>query len=203
MPLKVEDTPAVEGAIRRAIHARANIRRFLPEPIARDVVRGLLDCAVQAPNHRRTLPWRFLVVDKPGPLRATLADLSYEAALGNALNQDDGARARAEAKRKEILDTPLLVFAYSTPGRTEEETRENYAAVCCAVQNLLLAAVEEELAGGWSTGGLSTHPRVREVIGADPSWDLVGLLYIGKPVPDLPVRQRQPAHAHTRWLSDN
>lgn len=193
----------VEGAVRTAIRSRMNVRRFTGKAVERDIIQRLLDCAVQAPNHRRTLPWRFLVVDKPGLLREKLAELSYEAALGKTASADDAAQARATAKKQEVFDTPVLIFAYSVPGRFEEETKENYASVCCAVQNLMVAAVEEGLASGWSTGGLSTHPRVRELIGADPSWDLVGLLYLGRPLPDGPARAPRPGAADcTRWLSD-
>jgi hypothetical protein len=47
----------------------------------------------------------------------------------------------------------VLILAYSTLGRDEHETRENYAAVACAMQNIQLAAIEEGLVSGWSTGG--------------------------------------------------
>ncbi len=34
-------------------------------------------------------------------------------------------------------------------------TLENYATSCCAVQNMALAAVAEDLYLDWSTGGLT------------------------------------------------
>ena len=75
-------------------------------------------------------------------------------------HDEQRARARAIAAA-EVANAPVLVLAYSVPGRDEHETRENYAAVACALQNMQLAAVEEGLVSGWSTGGFVRDPAVR------------------------------------------
>src|SRR5947209_17560390 len=95
-----------ERPVQSIIANRRTIRRFEAEPIPRDVLERVLDAAVQAPNHRRTQPWRFFVLDRGGPARQAVADLAYEAALERAAVVDDAARQRAEAKRQEVLTTP-------------------------------------------------------------------------------------------------
>ena len=40
-------------------------------------------------------------------------------------------------------------------GENNQMTLENYATSCCAVQNMALAAVAEDLYLDWSTGGLT------------------------------------------------
>jgi nitroreductase len=45
-----------------AIHERTSVRRFRPDPVPREVVEQLLECAVRAPNHKLTEPWRFAVL---------------------------------------------------------------------------------------------------------------------------------------------
>lgn len=198
-------TAVASRPVAAAIAARRTIRAFHPEPIEREVITRLLDAAVQAPNHRRSAPWRFFVVDRPGRRRDTLAELAREATLAKVSPgpPDAAALDRAGKRYHEVRTTPLIVLAYSTPGRGPFETRENYAAVCCAVQNFSLAAVEEGLASGWSTGGLAGHPRLAEVVGAETDWDLVGILYVGRPLPsDAPVQQRAPSAIFTRWLTD-
>jgi nitroreductase len=193
-----------ERPVQNLIANRRTIRRFQPEPVPRETLERLLSAAVQAPNHRRTQPWRFFVLDRDGPVRQAVANLSYEAALERAAVVDDAARGRAEAKRQEILNTPVVMIVYATPGRDEETTQENYAAVACGVQNLMLAALEEGLVSGWSTGGLAKHPKLRELIGAEPDWQLVALLYLGRPEMDGPsLPPRQNTHIdYTRWLGD-
>jgi nitroreductase len=192
------------GPDQQAIFARRSIRKFTDQPIERGVVERLLDAAAQAPNHRLTRPWRFFVLDRAGPMRDRLAQLAADVAL-RAIPEprDAAARARAEAKGQEIASVPLLVLAYSVPGRDSDESRENYAAVACAMQNLQLAALEYGLVSGWSTGGITRVPELQELLGADPEWQLVGALYAGYPDPgSIPTRARPGAAAFTRWLCD-
>ena len=192
------------GPVQKAIFARRSIRTFTDRPVERAVVERLLDAATQAPNHRLTRPWRFFVLDRPGQMRDRLAQLAEDVAWRSLPEpRDERARARARAKAAEILAVPVLIIAYSVPGRDADETRENYAAVACALQNLQLAAVEEGLASGWSTGGITRAPEFREVLGAEPGWELVGALYVGYPTSQtLPARERPGAATFTRWLCD-
>jgi nitroreductase len=57
-----------------AIQRRTSVRRFRPDPVARDTIARLLECAVRAPNHKLTEPWRFAVLT--GEARARFADLT-------------------------------------------------------------------------------------------------------------------------------
>ena len=88
-----------------------------------------------------------------------MAQLAYDNQFARSGNHEN-----ANGSRQRVLDAPALIYVYSIPGDNEEMTHENYAAACCAVQNLLLAAVAEGLAGDWSTG--QRHPS--PTIGGDP-----------------------------------
>ena len=194
---------ALDRPVLRAIHARRSVRAFAPKPVERQTTERLLDAAVQAPNHRLTRPWRFFVLDSAGATRDQLGQIAEDLAF-QAMPEprDEQARVRARSRSEEVRSVPVLVLAYSVPGRDEHESRENYAAVACALQNLQLAAVEEGLVGGWSTGGFPRSAAVREAVGADSSWEFVGAVYLGYPSDTAkPVRERTGAHDFTRWLS--
>ena len=45
-----------------AIQRRTSVRRFRPDPVPREVIARLLECALYAPNHKLTEPWRFAVL---------------------------------------------------------------------------------------------------------------------------------------------
>jgi nitroreductase len=192
------------GPVQQAIFGRRSVRKFVRQSVDRTVIARLLDAAAQAPNHRLTRPWRFFVLDGPGPMREELARLAAEAALaGMPEPRDDAARARAQSKAEEIAHVPALVIAYCVPGRHAEETRENYAAVACALQNLQLAAFEEGLVTGWSTGGITRDPALKTLLGAEHAWEMVGAVYLGYPEPaSVPTRERPGAADFTRWLND-
>ena len=45
-----------------AIQRRTSVRHFRSDPVSREMVQRLLECAVRAPNHKLTEPWRFVVL---------------------------------------------------------------------------------------------------------------------------------------------
>src|SRR6266536_6548796 len=108
------------GPVQQTIFARRSIRKFAPRPVDRAVLGRLLDAAAQAPNHRLTRPWRFFVLDGAGPMRDRLTQVAEDVALrGMPEPHDDAARVRARGKAQEIANVPVLVLAYSVPGRDE------------------------------------------------------------------------------------
>jgi nitroreductase len=172
--------------------------------VDREIVQRLLDAATQAPNHRLTRPWRFFVLDRPGPKRDAVTRVAEDVAL-QAIPEphDDKARERARARASEMGTAPVLILAYSVPGRDVHETRENYAAVACGLQNLQLAAFEEGLVGGWSTGGIVRDDAVRTAVGGEEDWEFVGGLYLGYPTEaSPPARERPGATDYTCWVCD-
>ena len=183
-----------------AIRNRRTVRDFLDTPVPRDVLERVLEAATWAPNHRITEPWRFFVLQHGEQARVKVARLVHDWTLDNIPNPNEVTRRKsAEKAQREILDSPSFVYVYSVPGVNDEVTRENYAAVCCAVMNLSLAAYAEGLGVGWSTGKATKPGDLAETIGADTSWDIVGALFIGYPA-RMPDRQPKGLDHCTRWL---
>ena len=185
--------PATETTVYEAIHSRRMNNEFSEEVPPRAALQRMLDAAVWAPNHRLTNPWRFFVLEKGGAKRAEVAQLAYDNLFARSGNHEN-----VDGSRQRVLDAPALLYVYSIPGDSEEMTQENYAAACCAVQNLLLAAVAEGLAGDWSTGNTTRHPGLAATLGGEADWTMVGALFIGYPSrPSASLRE--PADAVTVW----
>ena len=186
--------PETGVTVYEAIHNRRMNNEFTDAAPSRESLQRMLDAAVWAPNHRLTNPWRFFVLEKGGEKRAEVAQLAYDNLFARSGNHEN-----ADGSRQRVLDSPGLIYVYSVPGDSEEMTQENYAAACCAVQNLLLAAVAEGLAGDWSTGNTTRHPALAETLGGESDWTMVGALFIGQPArPSASVRA--PADEVTAWL---
>ena len=186
--------PAADATVYEAIYARRMNNDFSDAVPSNDALQRMLDAAIWAPNHRLTNPWRFFVLAKDGAKRAQVAQLAYDNIYRRTDNHDNAA-----GSRQRVLDAPALIYVYSIPADSAEMTQENYAAACCAVQNLLLAAVAEGLAGDWSTGNTTKHPDLAATLGAQPDWTMVGALFIGQPArPSASVRA--PSDAVTAWL---
>ena len=179
----------------QALYGRRMAWKFKDQQVNREALDRMLDTAVWAPNHRMTEPWRFFVMDKDSQARKKAADLAYEFAL-----ERSGNERRAEGTRQAVADPPMLMYVYYTPGPNEEGTRENYAAVCCAVQNIALAGVAEGLAVTWETGGATRHPKLGETLGAEEDWIMAGMISVGVP-DEQPDSRRTPVSNFVHWLS--
>jgi len=188
------DVPKTDVNVYQALYGRRMAWKFKDQKVDRAAVERMLESAVWAPNHRMTEPWRFFVLDKDSQARKKAADLAYEFAL-----ERSGNERRAEGTRQAVASPPVLMYVYYIPGPSDEATRENYAAVCCAVQNMSLAGVAEGLAVTWETGGATRHPKLAETLGAEEDWLMAGMLSLGVSDEQADSR-RTPASNFVNWL---
>jgi len=175
-----------------AIRNRRTIRRFQDRPVDRETVAVLLDAAVRAPNHRLTEPWRFYVLD-----RAALDRFAEELA---APLRARGADAETLRKFKaDLAPAPLAVAVTCKTSASDRRAREDYAATCAAIENMLLAAVGLGLGGYWRTGRLVSDPAVRACLGIPPEEEVVGFVYFGFPA-EAGGSARTPWTDKTVWV---
>ena len=186
--------PETNVSVYEALYRRRMAWEFQDRSVPRDVLSRMLETAVWAPNHRLTEPWRFFILERGTAMHDQVAGMAHDFAL-----QRSGNAQRAEATRDSLLKTPVIIYMYSTPGRDDEGTRENYASVCCAAQNIALAGVAEGLAVTWETGGPTRHPDLARTLGAEDDWALATMLSIGYPAEDPPSR-RTPVSNFVTWL---
>ena len=182
-------------SVYHAIYARRSAWKFSVEPVDLMAIERMLDAAIWAPNHRLTEPWRFFVLEQDSPVRARAAELAAEYEM-----QRTGDHRRADAARQKVLDPPIVLYVYNVPGPDEETTRENYASVCIAAHNISLAGAAEGLAVTWETSGVTRHPGLKELLGADESWEMATMLLIGHPG-EHPVSRRSPASKAVTWFN--
>src|SRR5690349_22634122 len=122
-----------------AIRRRTSARRFRPEPVPRDVIETLLDCAVRAPNHKLTEPWRFAVLT--GDARARFADIRRKHRLKRwADPSSPEAIAGGEKVGREALETPAFIVVMTATSPDDITREEDYAAAMMAIGNLMIAA---------------------------------------------------------------
>ena len=143
-----------------AISRRQSVRRFTPQAVPDTVITQLLEAAVLAPSAHGRQPWRFVVI-APGAGRHTLvaamdAEWSVQlAADGTTVEQIDARRA-ASATR--IIDAPALIMpcldttlldVYPDAARQQAEYTMAVQSIGCAIQNILLRAVDLGYDAGW------------------------------------------------------
>lgn len=163
----------MSGPVAGAIRARRTVHDFRPgETPPESVIRAAIEHAVLAPNHRLTQPWRFRLLGPDTRERICLLNAELARAKG-------GERA-AEIKLGRWRAVPGWLLLSCLCSADEIRQREDYAACCCAAQNLMLYLWEQGVGVKWTTGEVTRDARFAEILQLDPARELVvGLFWYG------------------------
>lgn len=167
--------------------------------VADSDVLALLELANWAPNHGKIEPWRFFVY------------------TGEALTQFGKQHAdlywanTAEDKRQEATYTRLehnvdkashlIIAVMKRLPESKFPLVEDIAAASAATQNILLGATAMGIASFWSTGGMTHHAAMKELLGLSADDVVLGLIYLG--YTDEPAKEgvrTTPVSEKVKWL---
>ncbi len=174
-----------------AITGRRTIARFEQEPISTELLTQLLAFGTWAPNHHLTEPWTFIVL---GPrvhtqLAERLGDIQAARAPEEA--PEHRQRLRTDGTTK-LASVPTIVAVVSDQTGDAQRQTEDYAATCCAIQNVQLAAWAEGVGIKWSTNAVTRDSLAYELLRLDPATKtIVGFLFVGYPADIPPPRPRR------------
>jgi len=179
-----------------AIHNRQTQGKVKPDPVPRETIEKLLDTAVQAPNHYKVRPWRFVVLTGEG--RNKLGDVM---AASQRTRKPDLPPETSDKTRALPLRAPaLIVVGVDKPIEEKVIEIENVSAASAACQNILLAAHALGLGAIWRTGEWARDPKVKEFLGFSADQHIVGFIYIGYPEFKLEPVQRPSFEDRTVWM---
>jgi nitroreductase len=182
-----------------AITKRTSVRRFRSDSVPRNLIERLLECAVRAPNHKLTEPWRFAVLT--GRARDRFAEIRAKHRLKRYTDPSTPeALAGADKVRRESLETPVYIVAMAAVNADEITREEDYAATMMAVANLMIAAESLGLGTYLKSGGVMQDPDLLEMAGVPDKFRVVGIISLGYPAEQDPPRRRKPATELTRWV---
>jgi nitroreductase len=179
-----------------ALLTRHSVSKVKTDPVPRTLIESLLHAAVQAPNHYRVRPWRFVVLT--GKSRHALGEV-----LAQALKKQNPELPEAgmEIERAKPLRAPVLIaIGVDKPADPRVLEIENICAVAAAVENLLLAAHAEGLGAMWRTGSAARDPDVKKFLGFTPEQELISFVYIGYPELKLDFADRPSFEDRTVWM---
>lgn len=160
-----------------AIHNRHSIKKVSPDAVPHQVIEKLLDAAVQAPNHYKVRPWRFVVLT--GEARHRLGD-----AMSDSLRErhpEFPQEAFNKAHNTPLQAPVVIAVGVDKPTEAKVSEIENICAAAAATENLLLAAHALGLGAKWRTGEWATDVKVKEFLGFDADQYLIAFVYVGYP----------------------
>lgn len=170
-------------SIQKVIQNRRTLKRFEAIEIDKNEMEELVELIRWAPNHRMTEPWRVYGLNQKRIMEWTnYLKLNL---LEEELLKMEGAMKRVQTAAYVLHITSLRVPENST------WDEENYASVCCGIQNLLLGAEAKGFSSFWSTGRIASHPLTSQFLKIDTAGEkFVGSLWLGGGIkPEAPARK--------------
>jgi F420 biosynthesis protein FbiB-like protein len=186
-----------------AIRERRSIRKFTSTPIADDLIRTILEAAVQAPSGKNRQPWRFIVVKEDK--RAAMVRIMREGIAKTKTQGEDAGSAEWTAKIME--QTPVTVFIFNPEGVHPWMLRSigqmfqevvDVQSVGAAIQNMLLAAQDVGLGSLWICDVFYAYEGLSQWLGE--TGQMIAAVSFGYPDEQPKARPRKSVDEVTRWL---
>jgi nitroreductase len=184
--------------LRETIYTRRSVREFTEQPVDDDVLRQLIDAAIQAPSAVNAQPWLFCVVRDKG----LLARISREA---KAAMLESGPAGSAPHDFRQLLANPDFDIFYHAPALIviSSASEGPWAVENCALaaENLMLAARAAGMGTCWigfAQGWLGTA-HGKAALGLPPACRPVAPIIVGYPKSrPTPVPRTEP---NISWIN--
>ena len=172
------------------LRGRRTIELFLQTAVPHTLVDEAIEAASWAPNHHVTEPWHFY----------SLGDATKQRCLN--LCRDIVAKKKnvqaGDFKRQSWSEKPGWLVVSCKRSADELLQREDYAACCAAIQNLMLYLWKAGVGSKWTTGDITRDARFFEILGIDEAEELVvGLIWYGYPKLTPTQSRKDVGEVHT------
>ena len=178
------------------------VRKLRPDPIPADVLERVLQAACWAPTGGNTQPWRVVVALEPDTKQA-LQDIyepewaRYSAGFMTMMSglppaelaKWERVTAAGDHLAQHLAETPAILLFCANPAmmaitdaKLDRISMVGGGSVYPAVQNAMLACVEEGLGCTLTTLHCLRENDVKQVLGVPDDWATVAMVPIGYPV---------------------
>ena len=203
----------------KAIYSRRDVRsNFTSEPIDDQVLMRILKAGHHAPSVGFSQPWNFILVKNIETREKIKESFENEKARSSKMIEDPRRSKYLSYKLEGILESSINVCVTYDPtksgpfviGRTSIPETGTFS-VCCAVQNIWLAARTEGIGVGWVS--ILSNETLRDVLNIPDHVVPVAYLCLGhvskfEPRPDLetsgwlPRLKLDDVIYHEKWMQD-
>jgi 5,6-dimethylbenzimidazole synthase len=150
-------SPEEKDGFYKAVFSRRDVRsHFTSEPIDEEVLTRILNAAHHAPSVGFSQPWNFILIKSEKTRRQVKDSFDKERVRSSTLIEDPKRSKYLSLRLQGILDCAVNICITYDPtkfgpfviGRSSIPETGIYS-VCCAIQNLWLAARAEGIGVGW------------------------------------------------------
>jgi len=172
--------------IYKLIRLRRDVRSFLPDAIPDEVLSRILQAAHMAPSVGYMQPWNFIIINDADVKRQIYENFERQNQIASQNYDKQRKRLYSSLKLQGILDAPinLVVTCDSSRGGPHVLGRNTMPqtdifSVCCAIQNMWLAARAENIGVGWVS--ILEPEEVKRILSIPDSIQFIAYLCMGYP----------------------
>lgn len=168
--LKEDFTDEEKKGLYKAVYSRRDVRsHFISKPINEKILTKILNAAHHAPSVGFSQPWNFVLIKNQETKNKIKKSFDKERIRSSTLVEEPKRSKYLSFKLEGILDSPVNICVTYDPskfgpfviGRSSIPETGIYS-VCCAVQNLWLAARTEGVGVGWVS--ILSNDTLRDVL---------------------------------------
>ena len=168
-----------------------------PGPSA-EQVRQILTAAARVPDHKKLVPWRFIVFE--GEARAAFGEK-----LAQVLPTEEPeapSEVRLQTERARFTRAPIVIAVISRVSQPEKVPEiEQMMSAGAACMNLCLAANALGYGTSWITEWYAFSAGMRDILQLRDGEAVAGFIYIGTATEQQPDRDRPDLDAITQYWS--
>jgi len=189
----------MDNPILALLSSRRSVKpdRLVPPGPRPDQLETMLKIASRVPDHKKLVPWRFIVLE--GDARGHLGEIIAEACV--AEEKHPPSEVRLAMERGRLLRAPVVIAVVSRiTAHSSAPEWEQVLSAGAACFNLCLAANAMGFATSWITEWIAYSPGVRAALGLAGNERIAGFIYVGTPA-EKPEERERPALSEivTRW----
>lgn len=186
----------------RLMRTRHTVRRFLDQPVPREILSRVLWAGTRAPSAHNRQPWRFVVVERGDSRRRWVERMGARYRQDLSADGVPSAKVEQHVSRREarLMDAPAAIVLcmtteemdeYPDPVRQRNERTMAVQSVALAGGHMLLAAHAEGLGACWMCAPLFGDEETVDTLGLEPEWEPQGVLIMGYPAGEPRIRSRR------------
>lgn len=184
-----------------ALLSRRSCRRFTSQPVEKEIIMKILECAAFAPSPANKQPWEFIVAANPRYNR----ELKHRVETAKEkLAVRSGWKWLPTYRVDFITEAPVLIVVTGDPEKNGaeqflDEPGKGYEQACCAaIQNILLAAHGLGLATLWLS--LFEKTDARSIFGLDEKQEPIAIICLGYPAGPVTAPARKDLSTKVKFL---
>jgi nitroreductase len=140
-------------------------------------IETILTIGARVPDHGKLTPWRFVVFEGDGRLRAGEVIAKVFAA-----KNPNATPGEIDVEKKRLTDAPLVIGVVSlTKPHPKVPVWEQELSAGASAMNIVTAATALGYGACWLTGWFAFDRDVLDGFGLKPDEKLAGFIHIGKP----------------------